>query len=250
MGYTHSIVFYLLAAVALIVMAVGVAARVMIWRRGKAPSWHSALDRGALVRALFSRVLLQSTLRQQSLLRWAMHMAIFWGFVLLFAESLWLMVLDWFVPEGSSLAVFFEGPGGHAVLNVWGDVWGLVLLAGIVTALIRRYVVRTPQLETLTDDAVALWFLLGVSLTGFAAEGARLAGGAQPAAGWAFAGAAFTWAADLPGVEGAMSLFYVHGLASLAFLAYIPYSKMVHMLTAPIEISLAAATAHERSEAI
>ncbi len=250
MGYTHSILFYTLATVALIVMAVGVAARVMIWRQGKAPSWHSALDRGALARAVVSRVLFQSTIRRQSLVRWAMHMAIFWGFVLLFVESLLLMVLDWFVPAGSSVAVFFEGSDGHALLNVWGDVWGLVLLAGIVVALIRRYVVRTAQLETLADDAVALWFLLGVSLTGFAAEGVRLAGGAQPAAEWAFAGAAFTWVADLPGVESPMTLFYVHGLASLAFLAYIPYSKMVHMLTAPIEMSLAAATARERSEAI
>ncbi len=250
MGYGHSIVFYVLATLAGVVMAVGVAARVMIWRRGKAPSWHSDLDRGALARAVISRVLLQSALRRQSLLRWAMHMAIFWGFVLLFVESLWLMVLEWFVPEESGLAVFFEGAGGHALLNVWGDVWGLVLLAGLVVALVRRYVARTPQLETLADDAVALWFLLGVSLTGFAAEGVRLAGGGQPAAEWAFAGAAFTWVAALPGVEDMMTLFWVHGLVSLAFLAYIPYSKLVHMITAPIEISLAAATAHERSEAI
>lgn len=250
MGYDHPVVFYVVAIVAVVVLAVGVYARVTIWRQGKAPAWHSEPSRGAFARALGSRVLLQSELRRRSLVRWAMHMAIFWGFVLLFVESLWLMVLAWLVPAESGLAQYFEGAGGQALLNLWGDVWGVVLLVGLVVALVRRYVLHVPQLETLTDDALALWALLAVSLTGFAAEGVRLAGGGQPAAEWAFAGAAFTWVADLPGVDGPMSLFWVHGLASLAFIAYIPYSKLVHMLTAPIEISLAAATAHERREAI
>lgn len=250
MAYAHPVVFYVAAGLAVAVFLLGLAGRVALWRRGKARAWEGRLDRPTMARAVAGRVLLQSQLFRQSPLRWGMHMAIFWGFVLLFLESLWLMVLAWLVPAESGVGRFFEGYAGQALLGLWGDVWGLVLVAGVVTALVRRYVVRPAQVRTMFDDALTLWFLLAVALTGFAAEGVRLAGGSETAAGWSFVGRGFTWVSTAFGIQDAMTLFWVHGLLSLVFLALVPYGKLMHMVAAPIEIPISAATSLERGEAL
>lgn len=249
MFYDHPFGFYVATAVALALFAVGIAGHVSLWRRARGRAWEGGLDRGVMVKALVLRVLLQRQLLKRSPLRWIMHMAIFWGFVLLFLESLWLMVLEWFLPREGAVFTYFESYSGQAILNFWGDFWGVVLLAGLVIALVRRYVLRTPQLNTMLDDAVAVWLLLAITLTGFAAAGVRVAAGEGLALDWAFAAQAFTWLEAL-GVADPMTLFWVHGLLSLALIAYIPYGKFMHIFAAPVEIPISAALYRERGETV
>jgi len=68
------------------------------------------------------------------------------------------------------------------------DVFGVVLIAGLLGAVIRRYVVRTPRLQDGVpptfrwDSAVLLASLLVIAVTGFVVEGLRLAEGSRLAA--------------------------------------------------------------------
>lgn len=242
-GYAHPWLFYLLAFLAVAIFVLGLYVRASQWSIGKARAGVRTFDRAA-VKSAAENVLFQPKLWSQSRVRWAMHTAIYWGFAMLFLQSIWLMVLQWFIPH-SRIAGFFEGYGGQALLNLWGDSWGLVLTLGVTVALVRRYAVKTAQLHTLPGDAFPLWLLLAVALTGFAAEGVRLAGGAL-APEWAFVGWFFTW---LPaaGVRDPMVLFWVHGVLSLALIAYIPLGKLLHLVAAPMELSLAASKARERT---
>ncbi|MHB9148869.1 MAG: respiratory nitrate reductase subunit gamma [Thermoleophilia bacterium] len=246
MSYRQPAFFYLLALVAVAILAAGVGARLLLWRklgssvpvpRGRA-GW---LD-------LLGRAFFQTRLLKLSLSRWLIHMAIFWGFLLLFAESLWLMVIKWGFPEGGSAALFFDDGGGRAVLDLWGDVWGVVLLVGLVAALVRRYVLRPAQLQTLLEDATALWFLVVVTLTGFAAEGVRMALEGDRSS-WAFLGGAFGWVGTLFGIDDPMTLFWVHGGLSLLLIAYLPYGKLMHAFAAPVNLVLGP-SASEEGEAV
>jgi nitrate reductase gamma subunit len=80
-----------------------------------------------------------------------------------------------FVPADSSLArCIFLGPG-KPFLDVWGDLWGLILLIGLTIAFMRRYVVKAVQLDTILMDNAALIFLFAICLTGFLSEAQRLA---------------------------------------------------------------------------
>lgn len=249
MFYEHPWIFYAFSALAVVVFVLGLAGRIFLWRKGQAPAMEDPPGVGAMLKAVPGKVLFQTTILEHGMLRWVMHLAIFWGFILLFVESVWLMVLEWVVPAQSSVTVFFESYGGQALLNAWGDFWGVVLLAGVTVALFRRYVLHTEQLETLAEDSIALWFLLLVSLSGFAAEGVRVALGEGQALGWAFAGRLFTWVPGLLGIEDTMSGFWLHGIISLLFIAYIPYGKLLHLVAAPTEIVLDTALESKRGEA-
>lgn len=235
MSYKQPALFYLLAFMAVAVLALGLGARVLLWRN--LASTDAVRGGGRFLRALLGPALFQTRLLRLSRVRWLIHMAIFWGFLLLFVESLWLMVLKWGVPEEGGTARFFADSTGEAILALWGDVWGLVLLIGLVAALVRRYAVRSPQLQTLLEDAVALWFLLVVTLTGFAAEGARLALEGE-ATSWAFLGRGFMWVKPAFGLEDPITLFWIHGILSLLLIAFLPYSKLAHVFAAPAQIAL------------
>jgi len=50
----------------------------------------------------------------------------------------------------------------------------MALFVGLVVALCRRYVFRSKQLYTVEEDAVVLWLILAVVLTGFIVEGVRM----------------------------------------------------------------------------
>jgi Fe-S oxidoreductase len=109
-----------------------------------------------------------------------------------------------------------------------------MLLAGILWALIRRYVQRVPRLERHLEDALVPAWLLLVGLTGFMVEGLRLVS-QQPAwAQWSFVG---VWVGSLFSPAVAKDLYpylwWGHAVLSLSFIAAIPYTKLFHILAAP-----------------
>jgi nitrate reductase gamma subunit len=169
-----------------------------------------------------------------------MHVSIYWGFTALFFQTVLMSSLQYLIPAASPIAVFFLQDWGLQLLDIWGDFWGLVMLFGLAIALIRRYVVISEQLHTLAEDAVVLWLLLGVVLTGFLAEGVRISlEGQAIGTDYSFIGIMVAKLnSSLLGIENKMVMFWVHGVISLALIAYLPFSKLVHVFTAPGEIIL------------
>lgn len=238
--YSHIPTFYILSLVAMLVFIAGVVNLISMLRLGKAPTHKSRFNLAQLVRTIVVRILLQGQLYRQSRSRWLMHVSIYWGFIALFLQTVLLSSLQYLIPAGSPIAVFFLQDWGLQLLDIWGDFWGLVMLFGLVIALIRRYVVISEQLHTLAEDAVVLWLLLGVVLTGFLAEGVRISlEGQAIGTDYSFIGIMVAKLnSSLLGIENKMVMFWVHGVISLALIAYLPFSKLVHVFTAPGEIIL------------
>ncbi len=219
--------FYLLAGLAAILFLAGLGAHVWVWKKqarfSEVPFSGDALMR-TLLDAFLGRRLLQGDAAAG-----LMHLFIFWGFLVLFIGTVILAIHHYLVS-------FLKGPA-HLVFSFVMEAAGLLLLAGVIWALIRRYLQRVPRLERRLEDALAPLWLFLIVVSGFVLEGARLSA-QQPAwAAWSFAG---NWASSLFSVSSGESaypaLWWIHAVICLGFIAIIPYTKLFHVLGAPAAI--------------
>jgi Fe-S oxidoreductase/nitrate reductase gamma subunit len=223
-------VFYLLAAAAVAVFLFGVLTHLSVWvkgvRRQKIPFSAENVSRmildGLLGRRIFRGDIPAGT----------MHLLILWGFLALFLGTVLISADYW-------LGRFLKGS-----LYLWYslclEVAGLMLFIGVVWAMIRRYIQRVSRLERRSEDLLVVVWLFLVVLSGFAAEGGRLAAQRPDWAGWSFAGywVSLIWSSPQGALSVYPALWWVHALFSLGFIAYIPYCKLFHILAAPASIYL------------
>ena len=216
--------FYVLAAVAMGLLVVGVAAHVRVWLKS-APKGKVAFSGEALKRTI-SDVVLGLRVLKGEVPAGIMHALIFWGFVILTIGTTILVIHE-------HLLSFLAGKS-HLLFEISMEIGGLILLAGILWALVRRYLQRVSRLERRLEDAVVPLWLLIVVCSGFFLEAVRLAVQKPTWAQWSFVGA---WAAGFvsPGTAEATYpyLWWGHALLSLGFIAVIPYTKLFHVLGAP-----------------
>ena len=223
----HVWLFYALAALATALFLAGVAAHVRVWRRCAASSqlpFSGEALKGMILDAILGRRLFHGE-RAAGL----MHLFIFWGFLTLFIGTTVLFIHHYVLS-------FLSGVP-YQIFSLAMEIAGIFLLAGIVWALVRRYVQRVPRLERRIEDGVVPLWLLLLALSGFLVEGARLAGQQPDGTGWAFVGA---WLSTLfsasTGEAVYPALWWTHALLSLSFIAVIPFTKLFHILGAPAAI--------------
>jgi Fe-S oxidoreductase/nitrate reductase gamma subunit len=235
------LVFYLLAAAATAVFLYGLyvhARRIMAGRPGGAPPGRSI----SRVFGTLGIVASNMTVFRRHLSGGVMHLLVMWGMVVLFIGTVIISVeYDLFLKILGRDHGIWVGPfylGYELAL----DVFGLLLAAGLVLALIRRYVLRLPQLRHGRIDWILPAWLLAVTLTGFLVEGLRLAAfegrlGYDP--GWSPVGhaASAVWSGADPDLIRAFhaGLWWAHSLLALTGLACLPFApKVVHMLAAGV----------------
>jgi len=216
--------FYVLAAVAMGLLLVGVAAHVRVWLKS-APKGKVAFS-GEALKQTISDVFLGLRVLKGEVPAGIMHALIFWGFIILTIGTTILVVHE-------HLFSFLAGKS-HLLFEISMEIGGLILLGGIFWALVRRYLQRVSRLERRLEDAVVPLWLLTVVCSGFLLEGVRLASQKPAWAAWSFVGA---WAAGFVSPGTAEStypyLWWGHALLSLGFIAVIPYTKLFHVLGAP-----------------
>ncbi|QTA92893.1 heterodisulfide reductase-related iron-sulfur binding cluster [Desulfonema magnum] len=211
------------------------------------------------LRALFTKGILGTKIYKKPYTGIA-HGCLFWGMVLLFIGTALVF-----------LNVLFGVPVFNGIFNRWFmsftlDLAGLAALGGLLFLLIRRGFF-SPERLTVPKERngfISIVILLGLILvTGFLAEAARIAyNGTDPGAfvgNWLAqntplahlaAGSitpdviAGTWFPPLFGDTQGWLVFHqymwwMHGLLALAFIAYIPYSPLVHVVLAPVNAALA-----------
>jgi len=178
-----------------------------------------------------------SKLKERSLTRWSMHLLILGGFLLMF-------LLD--LVTTFSLDIAKYGPmirdDGWAKLWIrdFGfDLAGLMMFAGLMIAVVRRFVLRPKIVRTELPDAASVLFLLAVVVGGFLLEGMGVAGripGHESNQAYSFLGYAFSWAMPASVGQYYDQAWLVHGVMSALLIAYIPFSKLFHMIATPIAI--------------
>jgi nitrate reductase gamma subunit len=188
--------------------------------------WSFIVD-GILHRKLF----------QKSKLHWLTHAFMFLGIAVRMALGVFTWIMALLVPT-ASLTQILVNKSSPAVALIY-DGLGLLVILGAVLAVVRRYVARDKQFLTGGQDTVAIVLIGAIFLMGFVTEGARiLVTDLRPGlAVFSFVGYLFSLALGLiPANWGAVYgwLWYIHAGLVAALVAYLPFSKFIHILIGPI----------------
>ena len=224
---------WITGGVAAVIFSYGMFAKLWIWRKGRKDS-HSRKKKIKVFKFLFYDAFLQRGILRLNPLRWVNYMTLSMGFAVLFI--LMLFVYGYII--AADLRTFGIPSMGGRILDFLMDFLGLSILVGVILSALRRYALKQSQLKTEVRDNVALLFIFLIILTGFLLEAFRIA--VLPFSlknGASFVG--FTLALlfrHLP-LNWTTFHFYFwnfHFLLAFAFIAYVPYSKFVHIVTCPV----------------
>ncbi|MPZ14230.1 MAG: 4Fe-4S dicluster domain-containing protein [Chloroflexi bacterium] len=160
-----------------------------------------------------------------------MHALIFWGFVVITFSTVEQL--------GRGLWADFRLPviGGSAPFLFAVDAFQLFVLVGVAMAFYRRIRVR-PWYLNLTGDAILILSLIStLMVTAFLTEGFGIAAFPESGSQWQVFGTALANALAPLGFDvnraGHVVSWWAHILTVLGFLAYLPHSKHLHIVTAP-----------------
>jgi Fe-S oxidoreductase/nitrate reductase gamma subunit len=240
------VAFYILAAVALLVFFFGLAQRIGKYRKGRADDRAKPSLR-KLVKTL-GQVFGNLPVIRNDPYAGIAHFLILWGFVVLFIGTLIILVdRDLLYPLKSEWQ-FWTGDF-YLVFSLLMDVFGVALLVGLAMMAVRRAFFRRPQFNYAraypgeTDRANYVpgdWLFLGliliIVLGGYFLESVRIVAERRDFEVWSPVG---WWLADQLrrsglGAQRAERVYglawWTHSLVSLGFIAYIPYSKAVHLV--------------------
>jgi nitrate reductase gamma subunit len=246
-------VFLVTIVLCVAVFFIGTLFNVMVWMEGRglvgAPERRLMRLLARAVRLLFSRrfgkimaVLYKDAihlpkLKERSVTRWFTHFLILGGFVLMF-------VLDIVVTISLDLLKYQPMIDETGWAKVWirdfaFELTGIMMLIGLCIVAVRRFIIKPKMLRTELPDSASILFLLGVVLGGFIVEAFGIAGnvpGHTVNHEYSFFGNAL--ALLMPSSWGAYydQVWLVHGVMSALFIAYIPFSKLFHMIATPIAI--------------
>src|SRR5918997_3126354 len=121
------------------------------------------------------------------------------------------------------------------------DLFGALVMAGVLMAAARRYLRRPRKLVHTDEAALILAAVFVMCLQGFLVEGWRIAATDDPWGAWSpFGNLVARASLQLMSVETMRAAhvftWWFHLATSFAFLAWLPYTKMAHVLTAPLNI--------------
>jgi len=231
---SHVWVMYLLLAPTLAIAAWGFLRRVQRWRRGKAepaPRFDRPLTR--IKRVFAHAVAQQRTARDR--VAGVFHRLLTYGFVILTIATL-VVALD--ADFGTSI---MRGAFYLYFQSFIVDVFGALVLVAVGIAAVRRFITR-PKKLVYTDEATLLLFAIFViALTGFLIEAWRIEATRDPWGTWSpFGNALGKLSATLLSAQSMQSahrvLWWLHLVVSFAFLAWLPFTKLKHIATSPLNI--------------
>ncbi len=223
------------------------------WSRGMKTGFAIRRLKMPVVRIWLYEVFLQRQLFSLSVMRWLVHQCIFWGFISLTFLSLtkFILLLLSRISFDAGLHDFFSQGAGYPFTKLWGDFFGLILFAGCAGALARRFVLRPVQTAHDQTDTFLTVYLLLMTLSGFMLESLRMALSPSDLDQYAFIGGLFMPARF--GIVAGLGTWHagtwiIHAFSGAAILAYLPHSKLLHSLLAPLVIALNAAEEEGRKD--
>jgi nitrate reductase gamma subunit len=200
-----------------------------------------------IVKTLFLDVILQRRLYRQSSKRWFIHGLIFWPFLVRFCWGIVALIGSLWKPDWPIAWAMLDrnNPAGALLF----DLSGIVLFLGVLLAFIRGAAREPERAAGLPkQDRFALFLIAAIVVMGFVLEGMRIAmTGAPPGAGYGFIGYAvallFTGSAGLSAAYG--YLWYVHAVLTGIFVAYLPFSRLIHIIVGPVVLAMNAVSEFE-----
>jgi len=229
---SHVWMMYAMLAPAIGIGGYGIVRRFLRWRSGRP---LARFDRPAeRIRLFVTHALAQ---RRTARERYAgfFHRLITFGFIVLTIATILVgvdadfntkILRGWFYLYFQSLTV---------------DVFGALVMMGIIMAALRRYGARPAKLVPTDESASILITIFVITGTGFLLEGWRIAATNDPWAAWSPFGNLVASASrplmSLVALQVAhRTTWWLHLAITFAFLAWLPYTKLMHVVAAPLNI--------------
>jgi nitrate reductase gamma subunit len=249
---------------ALFVFAVGMAGSLSYWFSGCIPGLNSTnpIYKGVwiareLIKNVFStnffciakKIVLQFDFYRRSPSRWLIHGMMVWPLGLRFLWGLAALLGSLWAPERDWPWAMLNK--NHPAHGVFFDTTGLLIIVAAAVALLRGASGTSAKLAAMPrHDRLASALLGGMVFVGFGLEGLRIAMTGYPdGSAYAFVGDAisrlFFEATDLEDIYG--YTWYIHAVLAGAFVAYLPFSRMFHILLAPVLLAMNAADGGHRA---
>lgn len=210
--------------------------RIRLWKEGRQEELRSYPEKRI---SLLLKTVLSHRLIFRDAYAGIMHVLLFWGFFILGALCL-VFFLEHIITGPVWNNYFIQG-SVYSFLSFSGDLAGLMVLAGFLMAVFRRYVTRPVRMHTAAADG--LFLLSGILLTvsGFLTEGLRIAADGFPA--WdtdSFAGLAaaslFSGIYDGTLIVMYRGMWWFHMFTGFLFLISIAGSRAGHIIMVPLGI--------------
>lgn len=254
LAHWEIVFWYGLIAASTAVFFWGVAVLVRKYRRGRGEGLGPLRPR---VRRAVEAVLTHRQIRRRDPVAGLGHLAIFYGFLVLFIGTAILGFEDDFAKPLFGFDFFRDR--FYLGYSLFLDVFGAALLAGLAVMAVKRGLLKPFRLDYRRPDreegeydrrayAVGDWAFLGtlffLGATGFLLEAFRIAQ-LNPSfetwspIGWSVAqGLRGLGLKDTPAESAHFVLWWVHGAVALSFVSSIPFTKAVHMLVSPANVAL------------
>ncbi|OLD93354.1 MAG: hypothetical protein AUG80_20905 [Candidatus Rokubacteria bacterium 13_1_20CM_4_68_9] len=237
------VALYVGALVAIAVFAYGMWQRITLWRAGGPENRFDHVPQRLRLVALHA--LGQARTLSQAY-PGVMHATMFWGFLALFMGTV-LATVDYDITLPLFGYKLLKGDF-YLFYETVLDLFGLFFVIGLGMAVWRRFVVRPPNVDPTGRFAAVLALLFVINVTGFVMEAARLAVVEPAWARWSPVGYALGQTMLAAGMSEAalrsthLSVWIFHAVLALGFIAIIPYSYFVHLITTPLNIFFAKLT--------
>ncbi|MBL7663726.1 MAG: 4Fe-4S dicluster domain-containing protein [Bacteriovoracaceae bacterium] len=183
----------------------------------------------------FKTIFLQGKVKRDSFVGF-FHAMIFYGFIILWIAT------DLVAVHYDTPFKVFQGTT-YIVISFLADIGGVTILLGLMFAFYRRYILKPSYLAaTKPKQELYMYITLAVlTLVGFALEGIRILGTGMPInesvwspVGWFLASAIQKMAMPEETLAGLYrGLWFFHMVNTMVFVASIPFSKFLHILSLP-----------------
>jgi Fe-S oxidoreductase/nitrate reductase gamma subunit len=223
---------YLLLAPTLAAAGYGLWGRIRLWRCGQpAARFDRPAERMMMV---VRHALLQMRTARQAYAG-VFHLMVFVGFIVL-AVATTVVMLDFDFQTN-----IMKGPLYLVFQSLIVDIFGGLVLAGIAMAGIRRWIRRPGQLVYTDEASWLLVLIFAIGVTGFLVEGWRIAATDDPWAAWSPLGNLVATLSTPLMSDSALRAahlggWWFHLALAYGLIAWAPFTKLAHIVTAPLSI--------------
>ncbi|MBN2467515.1 MAG: 4Fe-4S dicluster domain-containing protein [Deltaproteobacteria bacterium] len=220
--------FYFLSAVAMLIFIGGCYRNIYTWFKGW--PFEGRPDAGAVVGALVKNVFGNAKIFLDDIFGGLTHVFIMWGFFVLFVGTAMSAFDDYIVH-------YLRG-GVYKAYALSLDIFGLVFVAGVIMAVIRRYVIKAGKMNNRSEDIIVLLLLAAIGITGFLIEGFRFVAQPPPWMNWSPVGAVLAGVLGGKATVWHVTAWWVHVGLSLFLIGYLPFSKLFHVIAGAVNVAL------------
>jgi len=203
---------------------------------------------GTVLKAILLDGIIQRKLFLQSKTRWLSHGLIFYSFLLRFGFGMTVLLISLFFPQWEVTGTLLDK--NHPLGAFLFDLTGVLIIVGVILIVSRKIASRKHQWPGLPkQEWLSLSLMGGIILVGFVLEGLRIAMTID-SSGQQFAFLGYAISLIFINLNGSAELYgylwYLHAILTGAFIIWLPFSRMFHIVMGPIAIAINAAQDHKK----